>query len=161
MFAKFAREKSVALYHMELAGESADGLEVRALKAPRFETRLRHIGLHFTDEITEADVVVATGLLTERSLTCVLDDLGRIPDSATLVAVGDKAVGHGALKAGGIGREITLPGVSFYTLSHYAHVQVSVPGNPPTPQAILAGIETALKQATQPRGAIRFEDEEV
>ena len=43
-----------------------------------------------------------------------------------------------------------MPGLDPHGLSHYAEVQITVPGDPPTPQALLAAIAAAAELMARP-----------
>ncbi len=84
----------------------------------------------------EADVVMVTGVLTERNRDSVIKELARMPASSSLVVAGDAAIDGGAWA--------DMPGLCEYPLSHYVDVQITVPGSPPTPQALLAALGAAV-----------------
>jgi Ni,Fe-hydrogenase III small subunit len=96
------------------------------------------------DSAAQADVVVVTGLLTLRNLDSVLAALATTPSPSVLVAAGDSVInpkGWSSLK---------IPGLPTHPLNHYVEVQISVPGNPPTPQALIVAIAAAAKLLSQP-----------
>lgn len=144
MLTNSARQKSVYVYHLYMGGADADAMECGALLAPRFQVRLRHLGIRFVATAAEADIVLVTGLLLVRNAGSVMEELAAMTSPAVLVAVGDAAIN------GGVWGEHALPGLAPYPLGHYADVGLSVPGNPPTPQAILAGLAAAARLITQP-----------
>jgi Ni,Fe-hydrogenase III small subunit len=43
-----------------------------------------------------------------------------------------------------------MPGLDAHSLSHYADVQITVPGDPPTPQALIAAIAAAAELMARP-----------
>ena len=142
MFAGIKR-RSLYVYHLQMGGWNGDALEWEALFSPRFLPRLRKLGVSAVPSVEEADVVVATGLLTHANLDAVLAEIALMPQTCTLIAAGDAAIN------GGIWAREQLPGISPYPLSHYADISIIVPGNPPTPQSLLA----ALAAAASPRRA--------
>lgn len=144
MLPNSARQKSIYIYHLYMGGADADALECGALLAPRFQVRLQHLGMRFVDTAAHADIVLVTGLLLVRNAGSVLEELAAMPSPAVLVAVGDAAIN------GGVWSGSAMPGLAPYPLDHYAGVGLSVPGNPPTPQAILAALSDAAYLITQP-----------
>ena len=137
MIAGTVRGRSLYVYHLHMGGADAAALEWQALRAPRFAQRLDQAGVKWVNSTAEADTVVATGLLTVRNLEAVLAELAGMPSPSVLIAAGDTALN------GGIWSRLRMPGVLRHTLSYYADVQISVPGSPPTPQALLAAIAAA------------------
>ena len=132
------------VYHLHMGGPDAAAVEWSALRAPRFEARLIHSGVSEVDSAAQADVVVVTGLLTQRNLDSVLAELATTPSPSLLVAAGDSVInpkGWSGLK---------LPALTPFPLSHYVEVQISVPGNPPSPQALIAAIAAAQKLLSRP-----------
>jgi len=85
-------------------------------------------------------VLVVTGLLTQGNLDAVLREIARMPQPSMVVAAGDAAIN------GGSWSRLGLPGLAPYLLSHYVDVQITVPGNPPTPQALLAALAAIASQ---------------
>ena len=144
MISNRAGRRSTSVYHLHLGGADADALEWRALLAPRFEARLAQMGVYLVDAASEADVVVITGLLTARNLDRAMVELDAMPAPSVLVAVGDAAVN------GGIWARNDVPGLAPYPLSHYADVSLTVPGNPPTPQVLLAALDVAIRLVANP-----------
>ncbi len=142
-----ARQKSMSVYHLHMGGPDALAVEWSALHAPRFESRVRHLGVTHVHSAAQADVVVVSGLLTLSNLDPVLTQLASMPSPSVLIAAGDCAIN------GSDWSRLKLPGLARYPLNHYADVHISVPGNPPTPQALIAAIAAAaslLSQPTQP-----------
>lgn len=129
------RSLSVCLLHM--GGPNGDALEWEALFTPHFLQRLRKMGVRRVSSVEQAEIVVVTGLLTESNIDGVLAALSTLPASSTLIVAGDAAIN------GGIWSRVDMPGLSEYPLSHYVDVQITVPGSPPTPQALLAALVAA------------------
>jgi membrane-bound hydrogenase subunit mbhJ len=144
MFTSSARQRSISVYHLHMGGPDGDALEWRALKAPRYEARLKALGVRFAATAWEADVVVLTGLLLAATLDYVLEELSNLPRPTLLIAAGDCAIN------GGQWAKLDLPGRNPYLLSHYADIQISVPGDPPTPQALIAALAAAAERLVRP-----------
>ncbi len=144
MFADRARKRSIAVYHLHLGGADAEALEWEALLAPRYQARLKQLGVCMVEAASVADVVVLTGLLTMRNLDRAMLELDSMPARSVLVAVGDPAID------GGIWARSEVPGLAPYPLSHYAEVSLRVPGSPPTPEALLDALATAAHLIANP-----------
>jgi Ni,Fe-hydrogenase III small subunit len=127
-----------------MGGPDADALEWRALQSPRFEGRLKSMGVRFVDSALDADVMVVTGLLLAATVDDVLAEIAGLPQPSVLVAAGDNAI------SGGQWARLDMPGLDPHGLSHYAEVHITVPGDPPTPQALLAAIAAATELMARP-----------
>jgi Ni,Fe-hydrogenase III small subunit len=150
-----ARQKSLFVYHLHMGGPNADALEWQALLSPRFDARLKHLGVSMARSAEEADVVVVTGLLTARNMDAVFAELARMPSPSVLIAAGDCAIN------GGVWARANMPGLAPHPLSHFAHVDISVPGDPPTPQALIASLAAASDLLAAPQERIPpWQDEE-
>ena len=132
------------VYHLHMGGPDAAAVEWSALRTPRFESRLIHSGVTEVESAAQADVVVVTGLLTSRNLDSVLAELATAPSPSVLVAGGDTVINQRGWSS------LKLPGLAPFPLNHYVEVQISVPGNPPTPQALIAALAAASKLLSQP-----------
>ncbi len=130
MFSNSVRRRALSVYLLHMGGPNGEKLEWQALFSSRFLPSLRKMGVTVAASAGEADVALVTGVLTERNLDAVLAELARMPASSSLVVAGDAAINGGAWAES--------PGLSEYPLSHYVDVQITVPGSPPTPQALLA-----------------------
>jgi Ni,Fe-hydrogenase III small subunit len=144
MFAQSSRQRSLHVYHLHMGGPDADALEWKALLSPRFAPRLAQMGVTYVAEPSNADVIVLTGLLTEHNLDGVLAELARMPAPSAIVAAGDAATNGGAWA------RLNMPGIARHPLTHYADVHVSVPGYPPTPQALIAALAAAAEILSRP-----------
>jgi Ni,Fe-hydrogenase III small subunit len=144
MFTRPARLRSIAIYHLHMGGPDADAVEWRALMSPRFEGRLKGMGARFVDSALDADVMVVTGLLLTASMDDVLAEIAGLPTPSVLVAAGDNAIN------GGQWARLEMPGLDAHHLQHYAEVQITVPGDPPTPQALIAALAAAAELMARP-----------
>jgi Ni,Fe-hydrogenase III small subunit len=144
MFTDRARRRSISVYHLPLGGADAAALEWRALLAPRFQARLKQLGVCVVDAASAADVVVVTGLLTARNLDRAMLVLEAMPTPSVLVAAGNEAID------GGMWAASDVPGLAPYPLTHYADVSLLVPGSPPTLQALLEALDAAARLVANP-----------
>ncbi|HEX9986997.1 MAG TPA: hypothetical protein VGE45_00760 [Chloroflexia bacterium] len=144
MFASRARQRSLSVYHLHMGGSNGDALEWRALLAPRYEAKLKGMGVSFVTSAEDADIVAVTGLLTRGNLDAVLAELSSMPSPSVLIAAGDCAIN------GGSWAKLEMPGLEPYPLSHYADVHITVPGSPPLPQALIEALVAAANILAQP-----------
>jgi Ni,Fe-hydrogenase III small subunit len=139
MVAWTARRKSLYVYHLHMDGPDTDALEWRALFAPRFARQLEHMGVAHVSSAAEADVVVVTGLLMTGNLDTVLVALAGLPSPSVVMAAGDAAIN------GGIWSRLGMPALARHPLSYYVDVSVPVPGDPPTPDDLIKGLQQAAE----------------
>src|SRR5687768_15577981 len=143
-----------------MGGPDAAAVEWSALYAPRFEARIRHSNVEHVASAADADVVVVTGLLTARNLDAVLVELATMPSPSVLVAAGDSAISPSGitnyeLRITGDQHSSIRNSPASFPLSHYADVHISVPGNPPSPQALIAALAAASNLLSQPRDRLQ------
>lgn len=101
---------------------------------PRYD--VERLGCQYCGSPKHADIVLISGPLTVRVKDAVLRLYEEIPDPKVTVAVGVCPI------SGGIFREsysVLAP------IDQYLPVDVNVPGCPPRPQAILAGVAKAIE----------------
>ena len=133
-----------SLHIREVDPGSCNGceIEIAGLNSPYYD--LERFGLHFVASPRHADCLLVTGPVTRNMADPLRRTYDATPDPKFVVAVGDCAKDCGIF-AGGYG--VAGP------VSSIVPVDVIVPGCPPSPRAILAGILEAL----QPRdsGSVR------
>jgi Ni,Fe-hydrogenase III small subunit len=108
-------------------------IEIAGLNSPYYD--LERFGLHFVASPRHADCLLVTGPVTRNMADPLKRTYHATPDPKFVVAVGDCAKDCGIF-AGGYG--------VFGPVSSVVPVDVVVPGCPPTPRSILAGILKAL-----------------
>ena len=126
-----------SLHIREVDAGSCNGceLEIGALNNPYYD--LERFGLHFVASPRHADCLLVTGPVTRNMADPLKRTYDATPAPKIVVAVGDCARDCGVF-AGGYG--VVGP------VSSVVPVDVVVPGCPPTPRAILAGILAALEK---------------
>ena len=100
---------------------------------PRYD--VERLGCQYCGSPKHADIVLISGPLTVRVKDAVLRMYEEIPDPKVTVAVGVCPI------SGGIFREsyaVLAP------IDQYIPIDVNVPGCPPRPQAIIAGVAKAI-----------------
>jgi Ni,Fe-hydrogenase III small subunit len=118
-------------------------LEIGALNNPYYD--VERFGFQFVASPRHADCLLVTGPVTLNMADPLKRTYEAAPDPKIVIAVGDCARDCGIF-AGGYG--------VYGPVSSVIPVDVTVPGCPPTPRAILAGILQAL-QRSGPRSAPR------
>ncbi|WP_237153110.1 NADH-quinone oxidoreductase subunit B family protein [Oryzibacter oryziterrae] len=101
---------------------------------PRYD--VERLGCQYCGSPKHADIVLISGPLTVRVKDAVLRLYEEIPDPKVTVAVGVCPI------SGGIFREsyaVLAP------IDQYIPIDVNVPGCPPRPQAIIAGVAKAIE----------------
>ena len=126
---QIARRKSPWVYVLNAGSCNGCDIEIGACLSPRYD--LEQIGALRQGSPKHADILLITGPLTLRSAEAVRSIYAQIPEPKAVVAVGS-CPATGNVFAGS-------PTVEDGVL-HVIPVDVFVPGCPPRPQAILAGV---------------------
>ena len=126
--------RSLALRHVD--GGSCNGceLELQALQGVLYD--LERFGLRFVASPRHADVLVVTGPLTRNLREALERTWVATPDPKWVVALGGCAIDGGVFRgsyavAGGVGEAVP--------------VDLTIPGCPPSPAMILAGLRTLIE----------------
>ncbi|MBU5635333.1 4Fe-4S dicluster domain-containing protein [Geomonas sp. Red69] len=116
---------------------SCNGCDVElAVTSAVTEFDVEQLGCRYTESAHEADIVLITGPLTIRARDEVLRLYAQAPRDKVTVAVGVCPV------SGGVFRDsYAVDG----PIERHLPVDVNIPGCPPRPQALLAGIGAALE----------------
>jgi Ni,Fe-hydrogenase III small subunit len=112
-------------------------LEIHALGNPLYN--VESLGIRFVASPRHADLLLVTGPVSRHMEVALLRTYDATPDPKLVVAVGDCGACGGVF---GMGYATAGP------VSSVIPVDVVVPGCPPAPARILAGILTALSGAT-------------
>ena len=113
-------------------------LEIHALNNAFYD--LERFGIHFVASPRHADVLLVTGPVTRNMRPALERTWNAMPDPKWLVAAGDDASDGGVFAGsyaceGGVGA--VLP------------VDLAIPGDPPSPTALLEGLLALLEQAAK------------
>jgi len=114
-------------------------LEIHALGNPYYN--LEGLGIKFVASPRHADLLLVTGPVSKHMAIALKRTYDATPDPKLVVAVGDCGCSGGIF------------GESYASLGRVANVipvDVAIPGCPPTPTAILAGILAAITAAAPP-----------
>lgn len=126
--------RSLALLHVDAGSCGGCELELRALTSVFHD--LERLGLRFTTTPRHADVMLVTGPATRNLADAVQQAHAAMADPKWLVAIGDCAVDGGVFK----GSYAVLGGIARLT-----SVDLAIPGCPPKPEHILAGLRALLE----------------
>jgi len=131
---KFSRRRSPWVYVLNAGSCNGCDIEIGAVLSPRYD--LEQIGALRQGSPKHADILLITGPLTLRSAEAVRSIYAQIPEPKAVVAIGS-CPATGNVFAGS-------PTVEGGVLNAVP-VDVFVPGCPPRPQAILAGVQEAAR----------------
>jgi Ni,Fe-hydrogenase III small subunit len=126
--------RSLAIRHVDAGSCNGCELELHALSNIVYD--LERFGLRFVASPRHADVLLVTGPPTRNLIEALRATWAATPDPKWVVAVGDCAVDGGVFKGsyaivGGIAAAVP--------------VDLVVPGCPPTPLQIMAGLRALLE----------------
>jgi Ni,Fe-hydrogenase III small subunit len=134
--------RSVHIRHVDTGSDGAVEQEIAALLSPYYD--MQRLGLFFTASPRHADVLLVTGPVTRPMVEPLQLTYEAMPDPRIVVAAGTDACSGGIWTGdevlGGVDR--VLP------------VDVYIPGDPPTPIALLHGLLLAtgrVEPASAPR----------
>jgi Ni,Fe-hydrogenase III small subunit len=127
--------RSLAIRQVDAGSCNACELEIAALTGPHYD--LERFGLHFVASPRHADCLLVTGPVTRNMAEALRRTWEATPDPKLVIAVGDCARDGGIFRGsyavvGGVGDVVPVDAV--------------IPGCPPTPMAILAGILDVIGQ---------------
>lgn len=131
--------RALCIRHVDAGSCNGCELEIQALNNPLYN--LEGLGIRFVASPRHADLLLVTGPVTANMETALRRAYDATPDPKLVVAIGDCGC------TGGIFGE---SGASRGRIENIIPVDVAVPGCPPSPVRILAGILTAI---TNSRGA--------
>jgi Ni,Fe-hydrogenase III small subunit len=125
--------RALAVRHVDAGSCNGCELEIHAMNGPYYN--LERLGIKFVASPRHADLLLVTGPVSRNMETALRRTWEATPDPKLVVAIGDCGC------TGGIFGESYA---SCGRVSNVIPVDVAVPGCPPTPDAILQGILTAI-----------------
>lgn len=120
------RGRSLAICHVDVGSCNGCEHELNQLTSPYYD--LQRYGLNFVASPRHADVLLVSGAVTSRMREPLQIAYAAMPEPRRVVALGDSALGRDLL---GSNEEIIGP------VNAVLPVDLSIPGRPPTPEAIL------------------------
>lgn len=115
-------------------------LEIHALNNPLYN--IEGLGVKFVASPRHADLLLVTGPVSAHMAVALRRTYDATPDPKLVVAVGDCGCSGGIFGEGY---------ASLGKVSNVIPVDVAVPGCPPTPERLLAGILTAISADARPK----------
>ncbi len=125
--------RSLTIRHMDAGSCNGCELEIQALNNIVYD--LERFGLRFVASPRHADVLLVTGPLSRNLREALLATWQATPDPKWVVAIGDCAVDGGVFKG-----SYAIDNSGAGGVSAGVPVDLTVPGCPPTPQAVLTAL---------------------
>lgn len=135
MFKKLIAEsaaKSPWLFHINAGSCNGCDIELVSVLTPRYDAE--RLGCKLTGSPRQADIVLVSGPVTLQSRDRLIRTLAQVPEPYCLVTVGSCPCSGNVFKGS---YAVCGP------VDKYRHVDVSVAGCTPKPEAIMAGIAQA------------------
>jgi Ni,Fe-hydrogenase III small subunit len=120
---------SIAIRQVDAGSCNGCELEIHALNNPYYD--IERFGIHFVASPRHADVLLVTGPVSRHMQTALLRTYQATPDPKWVVAVGDCAA---------CGGEFGVSYASCGAVSNVIPVDLTIPGCPPTPLALMKGL---------------------
>ncbi len=130
-----ALKKSLWVYHVSAGSCNNCDIEILDLLTPRFD--VERFGIILAASPRHADVLLCTGIVNKKCVERVKEVYEQTPKPCVVVAVGSCACSGGIFRDG---YQMAGP------LNKIIPVHVYIPGCPPKPEAIIAGIVKFLKE---------------
>ncbi len=133
--------RALCIRHVDAGSCNGCELEIHALHNPYYN--LEGLGIRFVASPRHADALLVTGPVTRNMAQALRRTYDAMPDPKVVIAVGDCGA------CGGIFGENYA---SLGRIANVIPVDVTVPGCPPTPTALLKGILAAVRSRPLPAG---------
>jgi len=130
--------RSLAIRELDTGSDNATEIEINNLNNPFYD--VERFGITFVASHRHADVLIVTGGVTHNMVIAAKKTYDAMPSPKFVVAVGDDACDGGIFS----GTYAVLGGVD-----KILPVDLKIPGNPPTPVQILAGLLALMKKASR------------
>ncbi len=127
--------RALCIRHVDAGSCNGCELEIHALSNPYYN--LEGLGIKFVASPRHADALLVTGPVSRHMSEALLRTYAATPEPKLVIAVGDCGA------CGGIFGENYA---SLGRIANVIPVDVTVPGCPPTPTALLQGILSAVRQ---------------
>jgi len=125
--------RALAIRHVDAGSCNGCELEIHALNNPYYN--LEGAGIHFVASPRHADLLLVTGPVSRHMELALRRTYEAMPEPKRVVAIGDCGAGCGIFGASH---------AHCGAIANVIPVDISVPGCPPAPEAILRGILTAV-----------------
>lgn len=128
-------KKSLWLFHLSAGSCNNCDIEILDCLTPKFD--VERFGMKLVGSVRHADVLLVTGIVTKKTKQRVLEIYEQAPKPIVVVAVGACPCTGGIFASG-----YNFAG----PLDKVIPVDVYIPGCPPKPEAILAGVVKFLNK---------------
>jgi Ni,Fe-hydrogenase III small subunit len=132
--------RSLLIRHLDVGSNNAEEAELVALSSPYYD--ISRFGIDFTASPRHADVLAITGPVTRHLKIAMERTIAAAPHPCIIVAIGDAAC---------YGTPYETTYACLGKVDDFVPVDLYIPGNPPSPEEILAGLlhcKTLLHQAS-------------
>jgi Ni,Fe-hydrogenase III small subunit len=127
---------SLAIRELDTGSDNATEIEIATLTNPFYDAE--RFGISFVASPRHADVLMITGAITHNMAIAAQKTYEAMPSPKYVVAVGDDACTGGIFA----GTYAVMGGAD-----KLFPVDLKIPGNPPSPREILAGLLALMKKA--------------
>ena len=126
--------KSPWIYHINAGSCNGCDIELVAVLTPRYDAE--RCGFKLTGSPRHADIVVVSGPVTMQTKDRVVRTLSQVPEPKVVVSLGSCPRSGNVFKGS---YSVVGP------LEKYCHVDVSIAGCSPKPEAVIAGLAKAAE----------------
>jgi len=127
--------KSLWVFHLATGSCNNCDIEILDCLTPRHD--IERLGMLLTGSIKHADVLLVTGAVNRQCIPRIKRIYEQMPQPRLVVAIGECALSRGIFIHS---YNCPLP------LDHVIPVDVYIPGCPPRPEAIIAGLVKLIEQ---------------
>lgn len=133
-----ALTKSIWVFHVSAASCNNCDIEILDCLTPRFD--VERFGIQLVGSVRHADALLVAGIVNKKCIPRIKKIYEQIPKPCVVVAVGQCAISQHMFRFG-----YNAP----LTLDKILPVDVYIPGCPPKPEAIIAGIVKLVSKIRQ------------
>ncbi|MDD5195348.1 MAG: NADH-quinone oxidoreductase subunit NuoB [Candidatus Omnitrophica bacterium] len=130
--------KSLWVFHLSVGSCNNCDIEILDCLTPRFD--IERLGMQLIGSVRHADVILVTGALNKKSTPILKNIYAQAPKPCFVVAIGTCPCSRHMFKD------------SYNTISaldEVMPVDLYIPGCPPKPEAIIAGLAKLIKKVTR------------
>ena len=135
--------KSPWIYHINSGSCNGCDIELVAVLTPRYDAE--RFGFKLTGSPRHADIVVVSGPVTSQSKDRLVRTLAQVPEPKVVVSIGSCPKSGNVFKG-----SYSIEG----PLEKYVHVDVTIAGCAPKPEAVIEGLYKATAILKQKREAM-------